>query len=464
MVYSRRPKAPKFVGSTSKSKIIESRISNQSEPTQTGESTVSNVPSSSLINCRSGMLPFPEFTTLRDSDTIFSPLFLRSKDEAPEFIIKFLKMIQVRLNATVRNIHTDNGTEFVNQTLRSYYEDVVATACYTQNSSLIRFHHGKTPYELLHDRKPNISYIHVFGALCYQTNDSEDLGKLKAKADVDFDELIVIASEQSNLGPALNEMTPGTLSSGLVPQPPSSTPFVPPTRDDWDTLLQPTSSLILVDQDAPSPSTLQTPQASASPVIPPGAEEADHDIEVVIPNNVHLVNQPPEHIGKWTKDHPIDNAPKAWYDLLSSFLLSQKFSKGIVDPTLFIKREGKDILLIIKKHGMETNDPMDTLVVEKSKLDADPQGKEVDPTHYRRMIGSLMYLTASRLDLQFADSCIELTAFVDANHASCQDTRRSMQLLGDRLVSWSSKKQKSTAISSKEAKYIALPGCCAQIL
>ncbi|GJS21189.1 retrovirus-related pol polyprotein from transposon TNT 1-94 [Tanacetum coccineum] len=98
-----------------------------------------------------------------------------SKDEAPEFIIKFLKMIQVRLNATVKNIRTDNGTKFVNQTLCSYYED---------NRSLICLRHGKTPYELLHDRKPDLSYLHVFGALCHSTNDNGDLGKLKAKADV----------------------------------------------------------------------------------------------------------------------------------------------------------------------------------------------------------------------------------------------------------------------------------------
>ncbi|GJV03524.1 hypothetical protein Tco_1337093 [Tanacetum coccineum] len=66
------------------------------------------------------------------------------------------------------------------------------------------------------------------------------------------------------------------------------------------------------------------------------------------------------------------------------------------------------------------------------------------------------------------DSCIALTAFADADHAGCQDTRKStsgsMQLLGERLVSWSSKKQKSMAISSTEAEYIALSGCCAQIL
>ncbi|GKE60198.1 retrovirus-related pol polyprotein from transposon TNT 1-94, partial [Tanacetum coccineum] len=149
---------------------------------------------------------------------IMGEKFLASKDEALDFIIKFPKMIQVRLNATVRNIRTDNGTKFVNQTLRSYYESVgishetsvarspqqngvvkrqnrtlveatrtmliyakaplflwakaVAIACYTQNRSIIRLHHGKTPYNLLHDRKPNLSYLHVFGALCYPNNDS----------------------------------------------------------------------------------------------------------------------------------------------------------------------------------------------------------------------------------------------------------------------------------------------------
>ncbi|GJR51185.1 hypothetical protein Tco_1401706 [Tanacetum coccineum] len=66
------------------------------------------------------------------------------------------------------------------------------------------------------------------------------------------------------------------------------------------------------------------------------------------------------------------------------------------------------------------------------------------------------------------DSCINLTAYADADHAGCQDTRRntsgSAQFLGDKLVSWSSKKQKSSTISSTEAEYIALSGCCAQIL
>ncbi|GJX65246.1 retrotransposon protein, putative, unclassified [Tanacetum coccineum] len=163
-------------------------------------------------------------------------------------------------------------------------------------------------------------------------------------------------------------------------------------------------------------------------------------------------------------------------------------------------------LEIIKKYGMLSSDPVDIPMVDKSKLDKDLQGKPVDPIHYHGMIGSLMYLTSSRSDLVFAvcmcawyqakptekhlhvvkrifrylkgtidmgiwyskDSCITLTTYADADHARCQDTRQSTsgsaQFLGDKLVSWSSKKQKIIAISSIEAEYIALFGCCTQIL
>ncbi|GJU58990.1 hypothetical protein Tco_1236756 [Tanacetum coccineum] len=112
-------------------------------------------------------------------------------------------------------------------------------------------------------------------------------------------------------------------------------------------------------------------------------------------------------------------------------------------------------------------------------MDEDTQGKSVDPTHHRGMVGTLMYLIASRPDLTFAVyMCAQYlakpikkhlhAAYADADHAGCQDTRRStsgcIQLLGDRLVSWSSKRQKSAVISSTEAEYIAFSGCCAQVL
>nr|GEZ55075.1 hypothetical protein [Tanacetum cinerariifolium] len=204
----------------------------------------------------------------------------------------------------------------------------------------------------------------------------------------------------------------------------------------------------------------------------------------------------PNHVYKLKKAlYRLKQAPRAWYDMLSSFLLSQEFSKGLVDPTLFIRKNGNDLLLIsqsprgifinqskyalesLKKYGFESYDPVDTLMMEKSKLDEDREGKVVDPSHYRGMIGTLLYLTASRPDLQFAicmcaryqarptekhvhavkrifrylrgtihrglwylkDSSVALTTFADADHAGCQDTHRStygsVQFLGERLIS-----------------------------
>ncbi|GJT27785.1 retrovirus-related pol polyprotein from transposon TNT 1-94 [Tanacetum coccineum] len=234
----------------------------------------------------------------------------------------------------------------------------------------------------------------------------------------------------------------------------------------------------------------------------------------------------PSHVYKLKKDlYGLKQAPRAWYDMLSSFLISQHFSKGAVDLTLFIRQAANDLLLvqiyvddiifastnttmcnefanqmttrikmsmmgqmsfflglqisqsprgifinqskyaseIVKKYGLLTIDSVDTPLVEKSKLDEDLQGKQVDDILYRGMIGSLMYLTSSRPDLIYAvclcaryqakptekhlqevkwifrylngtinmglwyskDTGISLTAYADADHAGCQDTRRS---------------------------------------
>ncbi|GKC45578.1 retrovirus-related pol polyprotein from transposon TNT 1-94 [Tanacetum coccineum] len=147
-------------------------------------------------------------------------LFLASKDEAPGFIIKFLKMIQVRLNTPVRNIRADNGTEFVNQTLRSYYESVgisheTSVAQSPEQNGFV-------------ERKPDLSYLHVFGALCYPNNDSEDLGKLQAKAHIGIFIRYTPKKKAYRIyirRPELQFMTHVTSSSGRVlnpiPQQPS---------------------------------------------------------------------------------------------------------------------------------------------------------------------------------------------------------------------------------------------------
>ncbi|GKE47446.1 retrovirus-related pol polyprotein from transposon TNT 1-94 [Tanacetum coccineum] len=225
------------------------------------------------------------------------------------------KYILVIVDDYSRFMRTDNGTEFVNKDLSDYYESIgithektvprtpqqngvverrnhtlveaprtmlifsmaplflwaeaVAIVCYTKNRSLIHTLHDKTPYELMDEKKPDLSFFHVFRALCYPTNDSEDLGKLKAKADigffvgyapnrkgyriynkhtrqimetihVTFDELTGQTTPvHFSPGPAPNLLMPGPISSGLVPNPAPAIPYVPLTTNELETLFQP---------------------------------------------------------------------------------------------------------------------------------------------------------------------------------------------------------------------------------
>ncbi|GJR26201.1 retrotransposon protein, putative, unclassified, partial [Tanacetum coccineum] len=155
----------------------------------------------------------------------------------------------------------------------------------------------------------------------------------------------------------------------------------------------------------------------------------------------------------------LKQAPRAWYDELSNFLMSKGFTKA------------KYALEILKKHGMDKCDSIGTPLATKPKLDADLSRKPGDQTNYRSMIGSLMYLTSSRPDLVQAypkDSGFELTAFSDVYHVGCIDTRKStsggIHFLGDKLVSWMSKKQDYTTMSLAKAEYVALSTSCAQVM
>nr|GEX55655.1 hypothetical protein [Tanacetum cinerariifolium] len=337
--------------------------------------------------------------------------FIRLKDEVPEFRIKFLKMIQ---NDVVES-HNQTLVEAARTMIifskapLFLWVEAVAIACYTRKRSLIHKCHNKTLYELLH-MKPELSYLHVFGALCYPTNDSEYLGKLKPKVDngifvgyapakkafriyikktrliletiyVTFDELTAMASEQFSSGPRPQHLTPRTLCSGLVPNPPSSTPI--PT----DLTGLPVSTSI--NQDVPSSNNPSTQEQEQSSIISQGVEGS--------PKTPHFHD-----------------------DALYETFYEDSTSQG--------------------------------------------SSSNVQPSHT-----TLKLLGTIDTGLWYSeDSCITLTAYADAEHVGCQDTRRgtsgSAQFLGDKLVTWSSKKQKSTAISGTEAEYIALFGRCAQIL
>ncbi|GJR26319.1 retrovirus-related pol polyprotein from transposon TNT 1-94 [Tanacetum coccineum] len=214
LVYSRKPKKSKTYVPVSKPKNIKSLSANKKEPSKSWGSIVFDVPSSSLDECRSSKL----------------------------------------------------------------FSEEVATACFAQNRSIIRLRHGKTPYELLHEKFPDLSFFHVFGALCYPINDSENL-----------------------VAPDLAASTDS----------PSST---------------------TINQDAPSPSNSQTTPETQSLDILNDVEEDDHDLYVahmnndpffgisfpkndfeassssdVIPTVVYTATPNSEHITKWTKDYPLDN-------------------------------------------------------------------------------------------------------------------------------------------------------------
>nr|GEV68533.1 hypothetical protein [Tanacetum cinerariifolium] len=213
----------------------------------------------------------------------------------------------------------------------------------------------------------------------------------------------------------------------------------------------------------------------------------------------------PTHVYRLKKAlYGLKQAPRACYDTLSRFLLDNNFSKGAVDPTLFTRKTGKHILLaqIYIDDQEVLFDKMSVELVELDKHVRDLKNtvleKDFKISELEECVISLgytpMFLTYSdealeiekfkrsrENKIEFAydyenlnglwypkDTAMALTAYAKADHAGCQDTRRSTsrsaQFLGDKQVSWSSKKQKSTAISTTEAEYIAMSGCCAQIL
>nr|GEV37501.1 retrovirus-related Pol polyprotein from transposon TNT 1-94 [Tanacetum cinerariifolium] len=230
------------------------------------------------------------------------------------------------------------------------------------------------------------------------------------------------------------------------------------------------------------------------------------------------VNQPdgfvdpyhPDKVYRLTKAlYGLKQAPRAWYDELSNFLVSKGFSKGIQIhqfPRGIFINQAKYAQEILIKHGMTSCDSVGTPMATKH-LDADLSGTSVDQTKYRSMVRALMYLTASRPDIMHA-TCycaryqakptekhltavkrifrylkdtihmglwypkytgFKLTAFLDSDYVGCLDSRKStsggIQFLGgDKLVSWSSKKQECTLMSFAEAEYVSLSTCCAQVL
>ncbi|GKD52933.1 retrovirus-related pol polyprotein from transposon TNT 1-94, partial [Tanacetum coccineum] len=442
--------------------------------------------------------------------------FLNLKDETPKIIKKFIAQAQLNYKAKVCKIHTDNGIEFKNETLKAHYEklgimqqfstartpqqnrvverrnrtlveadrtmlifsllpkflwaEAVATACFTQNRSIIHTRHNKTPYELLRGRKPNVEYFHVFGSLCYPTNDRDDLGKMKPKADIGAGEFNQedFANFDGNSQfvpynpPSYEEIKSST--TALEPSNVQNFHQVQPSTHIWtkdhplDQVIGDPSKPVMTRQRLHTDSEVCMYALTVSTIEPKNIKEAmaDHswiesmqdelnqferlqvwelvprpegkniialkwlwknkcDAEnIVVRNKTRLVakgyrqeegidfeesfapvarleavrmfiayaahknitifqmdvktaflngplkeevyvSQPegfidpefPDHVYRLKKAlYDLKQTPHVWYDKLSSFLIEHGFTKGIIDPTLFIRRQGGDILLV----------------------------------------------------------------------------------------------------------------------
>ncbi|XP_042983398.1 uncharacterized protein LOC122312814, partial [Carya illinoinensis] len=424
-----------------------------------------------------------------------------------------------------------------------FWAEAVSTACYVINRVMLRSKLDKTPYELWNEKKPNIGYFHVFGCKCFILNDRDNLGKFDAKSD---EGIFLGYSTNSKAYRVFNKKTLTVQESMHV------------VFDELEAIRMLLAyacykDFKLFQMDVKSAFLNGFINEEVYVEQPPGFEN-------------HIS---PNHVFKLTKAlYGLKQAPRAWYERLSGFLIEKGFSRGKIDTTLFIKYENDDILLIqiyvddiifgatnenmcqvfaktmqeefemsmmgeltfflglqikqaksgtfinqskyikelLKKFGMENAKEIGTPMSPSTKLDKDESGKPVDSKIYRGMIGSLLYLTASRPDIMFSvclcarfqsspkeshliavkrilrylsgtinlglwypkHTSFDLISYTDADYAGCKIDRKSTSgachFLGHALVSWFSKKQNSVALSTAEAEYVAAGSCCAQVL
>ncbi|GKA21177.1 uncharacterized protein Tco_0701166, partial [Tanacetum coccineum] len=487
--------------------------------------------------------------------------FLAKKDETSGILKTFIRQIENQLNQKVKIIRSDNGTEFKNRVMlefcgekgikqefsnartpqqngvaermnrtlieaarsmladshlpTTFWAEAVNTACYTFNRVRVTKPQHKTPYELLFGHKPILSYIRPFGCHVTILNTLSPLGKSN------YDEV-----------------------------------FAPVARIEAIRLFLAFASFmgfIVYQMDVKSAFLYGIIDEEVYVSQPPGFVDPDH------PTKVYKVVK---------ALYGLHQAPRAWYATLSTFLEKHGYKRGTIDKTLFIRRNKKDIMLvqvyvddiifgstnkswcdefealmqsrfqmssmgeltfflglqvkqnkegifisqdkyvaeILKKFDLVNVKAAITPMETKLPLTKDEEAFDVDVHLYRSMIGSLMYLTASRPDIMYAvcvcsrfqvtpktshlnavkrifkylkgkpnlglwyprESPLDLEAFSDSDYGGSNLDRKSTtggcQFLGQRLISWQCKKQTIVATSTTEAEYVAAANCCGQVL
>ncbi|GKB37993.1 retrovirus-related pol polyprotein from transposon TNT 1-94 [Tanacetum coccineum] len=301
-----------FACSSKKAKSIESKNANHSEPNHPWGPNATDIPSSSSLV----MTGCPDCSLLNSVKT------------AINFAKVYRNGVVERRNRTL--VEAARTMLIFSKASLFLWVEAINTASYTKNRSLICLRYNKTLYELMQDKKLDLLFFHVFGALCYPTNENDDLGKLDAKPDIGNGFL-----EYSVQDPRLHSddscNIPGQDRSNTI----SQQPCIPPNKDDWDHLFQP-----MFDKYFTLPSIVVSPvqEAVASkscgfeelPKIPTFCNDPLHEslhedsTSQGSSSNVRQTHTPFEHLGKWTKDHLIAN--------MISHLRNPRWVLGVIAP------------------------------------------------------------------------------------------------------------------------------------
>nr|GEX73609.1 retrovirus-related Pol polyprotein from transposon TNT 1-94 [Tanacetum cinerariifolium] len=388
--------------------------------------------------------------------------FFHSKDEASEVIISFIKKTQVNLQLQVQRIRTDNGTEFKIKTLTKFFDEVGITqqfsAARTLQQNGVVERRNRTLVEaartmLTFANLPSFLWAEAIATACFTQNRESSSSSLNDDVQHSPEEVILLQTNTQSI--PINMVPNGDEASKSV------------IKTKW------------IFKNNKDESSLVIRNKARIVAVGYSQQEGIHYDETFAPvariEAIRLFFAYAAH-----KDFTVFQM-----DVKTAFL------NGIIKEEVF---------------GMENYDTIPTPMVEQAKLKLDLVGKLVNHIDYRSMIGSLMYVTLSRPDIMFAacmcaryqanpnehhvsavkrifrylkgtinlglwylkDSGFDLTAYLDADHAGChldrKSTSGSVQFLGDKLVCWSSKKQNCMSISIVESEYVAVSGCCAQVL
>nr|GEY69928.1 retrovirus-related Pol polyprotein from transposon TNT 1-94 [Tanacetum cinerariifolium] len=462
----------------------------------------------------------------------------RSKDEAPDVIKTFLKRIIVLLQSPVIIIRIDNGTEFKIKFIKNtlivlasltkfpltviLWAEVIATACFTPNRSIIHHRFNKTPYELINERKPDISFLHVFGALCYPKNNNEDIGKLGAKGlDLTYAPS-TITTQQPTKGEL--DLLFEAMYDDYIGGQPSLAPRIVPAAHAHQVRQAPTTSTSIADT-APTPIN----SSSQATNFPNSSQDVDE------------LNSQQQHAQQQENKDPIqpetvtENVLNAMFDACSfvnpfatpSTSAAKSSSSQYVDPsnmhTGYRQEEGIDfeesfapvarmeairIFLAYAAHKSFTMFQMDEKTaflhgtLKKDVYVCQPEGfiDANHPSHVFKLkkalyglkqaprsnyvleilkkygmescdpIGTPMEIkdkldldqNGTPVDAMKYHSMIDALMYLTSN--TFKSTSGGAQFLGEKLVSWSSNKQDYTALSTAKVEYVSLSACCAQVL